>query len=125
MENNKKENAKSKNISDVEKQLLKANILIKMQRKMLNQFMLHDDAGTAYMYLGPNPENLEDVSKSKANLENITDMQKYDYILENLYEVQMLLENQEVDKEVLNAIEVIQDKYLDLYIRERDKRGEE
>lgn len=125
MENNKKENAKTKNIEELEKQLLKANILIKMQRKMLKQFMLHDDAGTAYMYLGPNPEDLEDVSKTKANLENSTGIQKYDYILENLHEIQVLLENMEVDKEVLSAIEVIQNKYLDLYIEEKEKRSEE
>lgn len=125
MEQNNKGNVKSKNIADVEKELTKAKILIKIQRKMLKQFMLHDDAGTAYIYLGPHPEDLHNINESKADLESISGIQKYDYILENLYEIETLLEKQDVSEDVLSAIELLQDKYLDLYIVERDKRRED
>lgn len=126
------ENKEQNNVADeklqidkLEKQLRKAHILIKMQKKILNNFVLHDDAGTAYVYLGPHPEDLNNISEVKADLEKISSIQKYDYILESLYDIQTLIENSEVSEEVLSAIELVQDKYLDLYIEQREKRGED
>lgn len=112
---------KAKSIEQLEKELRKAKVLIKMQRKMLNNFMLHDDAGTAYVYLGPSPEDIQSVNEINVDLENVSGMKKYDYILENLYEVELLTEKQELSEEVLSAIELLQEKYLSIYKKLREE----
>lgn len=112
---------KAKSIEQLEKELRKAKVLIKMQRKMLNNFMLYDDAGTAYVYLGPAPEDIQSVNEINVDLENVSGIKKYDYILENLYEVELLTEKQELSEEELSAIELLQEKYLSIQIKLREE----
>lgn len=112
---------KAKSIEQLEKELRKAKVLIKMQRKMLNNFMLYDDAGTAYVYLGPAPEDIQSVNEINVDLENVSGIKKYDYILENLYEVELLTEKQELSEEELSAIELLQEKYLSIYKKLREE----
>lgn len=114
-----------KNEENLKKQLSKAKILIKMQNKMLKNFVLHDDAGTAYVYLGPHPEDVKNLTESKGDLDNVSGIQKYEYILESLYEIQSLLERQDVSEESLSAIELLQDTYLEYYMEQREKRQED
>jgi len=104
---------------ELENELSKAKILLKIQKELLSNFLLHDDAGTAYIYLGPNPEEIERIIETNQNLENIALVDKYNYILSLLFEMECIQENDMIDQSMKKKIEDLQDYYMNLYHEER------
>lgn len=104
---------------ELENELKKAKILIKIQKKLLNNFCLHDDAGTAYIYLGPQPEEIERIIETEPDLENLALVDKYNYILNLLFEIECIQDNDKLNQEIKKKIEDLQDHYMNLYHEER------
>lgn len=112
---------------ELENELKKAKILIKIQKKLLNNFCLHDDAGTAYIYLGLQPEEIERIIETEPDLENLalvdtlvdTLVDKYNYILNLLFEIECIQDNDKLNQEIKKKIEDLQDHYMNLYHEER------
>lgn len=105
----------------IEKELKKAEIVIKMQKELIKKFQLMDDAGTAYIYLGPEPEEIERKQIIKSNMENMELVDQYDCIINKLSEIEIIQEKSETNNEIKKKIEEIQNEYIKRYVEEKTK----
>lgn len=96
----------------LKEELISTKVLNKIQKEMLENFQLHDDAGTAYIYLGPPNEELENLIKTE-NVKELNNKNKYFYIVELLYEIEILMETTENEK-VIKNLEELKDIFSNL-----------
>lgn len=79
---------------------------------MLKKFELHDDAGTAYIYLGPNPEDLEKVIQID-NVKDLNENERYEYVIKSLYEIDLMIneiEYNDITKKIHELHQLIMSK---------------
>lgn len=97
---------------NLKEELAQAKIINKIQKDMLKKFELHDDAGTAYIYIGPNPKDLEKVIQIN-NVKDLNEDERYEYVIKSLYEIDLMIneiEYNDITKKIHELDQLIMSK---------------